>query len=514
MKRLHADPDQHIAFEAYAAWVRNFETEQALLAISRVCRAIELRDPRLKKSILGKKQDVGQWQLAHFAKALIERSNDYRSRKVDDTELYLACNYYNNIREPHPDDPLSETGRREVLNNLIRMSYSQFPFQITTHREDIPRTLILFEELAALAASEFDVARTFYDMTGMSVREFMVHGFFIWAMSENGEVPPVKPSINLRVKELLPEDKQIQFRDLVVADYQKFRECQEKQFIKPGFEKQQFNCLHIFPLIKTKRSGKVVCPVPLLLIRRITSGIYYQLQTAYSAGGVRNDFTTFFGRRLFEPYVGMQLRELKTPTDLLPEQDIGSEKTCDWILVENDAITLIECKSLGLTQRSKSFARTDDVAEDLRKRIVKAVQAFERTREAIAAGIGSLAYLKGNSTRNLIVFYDDIYLFNSLLYRELVDFELKALGLGDVVFQVISVRELEYVIPLLGRDTLAGTLDAKMGDKEHATWDMRTYIDRVLKERGETAVPENALLKSRFDALFDGLQVKWATNIG
>jgi hypothetical protein len=253
--RLRADSDQYISFESYVCWVRSHEAEQGLL----------------KETVLSK-YDVGQWQLAHFAKMLIEASNDFPSGRVNDQEFYLACNYYNNIREPNPDDPLTPEGRREILNNLIRISYTQFPYQMINHRADIPRALILFEELAAKVTSEFNVDSAFRALTGLSVREFIVNGFAIWAIVVAGEIPAASKPKDARLKELLPLEKQQRFRALVTADYATFRECQSKQFRKDGFEKQQFNCLQTYPLIRTQKSRKLgACPTltpePLVRLR-------------------------------------------------------------------------------------------------------------------------------------------------------------------------------------------------------------------------------------------------------
>ena len=246
-------------------------------------------------------------------------------------------------------------------------------------------------------------------------------------------------------------------------------------------------------------------PGTVAAVGRITRGIYYYLQDAYSSDGVRNDFTTFFGKNLYEPYVGKQLETLAGITELIPEQNIGSEKTCDWILIEGDAITLIECKSLGLTFHAKAFAETGDVAEDLRKRIIKAVQACERTRIALAKGSPGLERLKGKSTRNLVVLYDDIFLFNAPLYRELVDPELKELGLDQVPFQVCAIRELEFFIPIIEARGLAHTLVEKVADKEPATWDIGEYLNRLISEEVLKTHGPNQILNDKFEELFAGI---------
>lgn len=505
---IQPGPDGMISIEQYEHWVRRFGTEDALISIARVSRALEFKDPILEKSILNRSNSVGQWQLAFFAKTLINKSNDYRAKSVDDRTLYFACNYYNNVRDPHLKDPDTEETRRELLNHLVRMSYEEFPFQIINHRADIPRALILFEQLAESAAGAgFDVASAFREVTGLTVREFLFNGFAFWANAGAGAIKtPLTTSI-LALQDTLKPENQERFLSIVSTDYATFRKFQDKQLIKDGYEKHQFNCLNSFPLIRTGRRSLLVSPIPLLLIRRITRGIYYYLQEAYSKGGDRNDFTQFFGKHLFEPYVGMQLRSLPLHTSLSDERDISrSEKSCDWILTEGNAVTLIECKTLGLTARAKAFAETEIVTDDLRKRIVKAVHALARTKEAIDKGVAGFESLRGKTTRNLIVLYDEVYLFNSLLYRELLQNDLKQEGLENTPFQVCSIAELEYAIPILGQTPLASMLDGKISDRERSTWDLSVHIDHLVSEKALSDTEPNKILDAKFEEVFASLR--------
>lgn len=501
---LRADSNGQISFGMYERWARTFNVEEALPAIARLSRTLELERPIPKNSILNSPNNVGQWQLAFFAKTLIEKSNDYRAKPISDSALFYACAYYNNIRDPHLRDPVTEEARRELLNHLIRMSYEEFPMQVMNHRADIPRTMILFEELASAAGnSEFDVARAFREKSGLTVREFLLIGFAYWVHAGQGEIrPPISTTIP-NLKGILSPENQSKFLSIVAADYSRFRTNQQRQLIKDGYEKHQFNCLHLYPLIWTTRKRLLVCPLPPLLIRRVTRGIYYYLQEAYSKGKDRNEFTSFFGKQLFEPYVGMQLRTLRSKTELRPESSITkSEKSCDWILIEGESTTLIECKTLGLTARAKSFGEPNIVLEDLRRRILKAVAAFQRTERAIDSGAPGFGDLRGKPRRNLIVLYDEIFLFNSLLYRELLQNDLEASGLDKIEFQVCSISELEYVIPALANHSLGAVLDEKVANSERRTWDLGIFVQHLVSEARISPPGPNTILNGKFEEVF------------
>lgn len=249
-----------------------------------------------------------------------------------------------------------------------------------------------------------------------------------------------------------------------------------------------------------------MCPIPLLLQRRFTRGLYYYLLDAYNEGEKKNRFSTFFGKSIFEPYVGIQLRYHFSRRRVFGERDIGkSEKTCDWIIAEDDFITLVECKTTGLTIRSKSLADTEQIAEDLKKRIVSGVQACERTREAISRGQNGLGVFSGKPTLNLIVLYDEVYLFNAPPYKELVDVELKKVGLESVTYQVSPIAELEYALPALAKNGMGRLLSKKLGDPERRTWDLSVLIQHLVK-KGEIAEPErNAVLDAKFKSVFNPL---------
>lgn len=500
--------DKQITFEEYVRAVGGFNCGQGLTAIGQLSRAMEFDDPALERSIFARwiPQTVNQWQLALFAKTLIEHSNDFRRKEVSDKVLLFACDRYNQILDPFVGNPSSETTQRDVHNFLVRTAFEQFPSQLGNYRNEIARAFVLFEELAEVTKSDgFDIPSAFLKLSGLSVSDFMVIGVAYWAQAGKPIVAPMSTSV-ASLKSILTPENQERFLALTAIDYAGFRQCQEKQEWKSGFERFQFNCLNSHPLIVSNRFRQLLCPIPSLLLRRFTRGLYYYLLEEYSGGGRDNDFSSFFGKFVFERYVGDQLRSYFSSKRVLGERRIGnSDLSCDWMVVEDQFVILVECKTTGLTIRGKTFAETEQLTEDLKRRIVSGVKACDRTRNAIESGQPGFESLAGKRIINLVVLYDEVYLFNAPPYSEIVEDELKKAGLSGIAYQVAPIAELEYSLPVLAKAGFGNLLSDKMADAERRSWDLIAFIRRLIRE-GKAAKPEpNQILTSKFKAIFEPL---------
>lgn len=500
--------DKQITYEEYVQSVRAFNCGQGLAVIGQLSRAMEFDDPALKESIFNKwiPQTVNQWQLAFFAKTLIELSTDDRATEVTDKVLLFACDRYNQLIDPFVGNPEVKPTERDVHNFLVRTAFEQFPYQHGNYRNEVARAFILFEEIAEAAKGEgFDIPVAFLKITGLSVRDFMLLGVAYWAQAGTPIITPMTTSV-ASMKEVLTPEKQGKFLALTATDYAGFRQHQEKQEKKAGFERFEFNCLNTFPLINPDRFKKLLCPIPTLLLRRFTRGLYYYLLDAYSGGGKQNSFSTFFGKSIFERYVGEQLKSYFPPEKVLGELKIGkSEKSCDWMVIEDEFVTLIECKTTGLTVRGKTFAETEQLTEDLKRRIVSGVKACERTRKAIEAEQPGFEGLKGKRIIDLIVLYDEVYLFNAPPYRDIVEEELKKGGLPGITYQVTPIAELEHTLPALSKAGFGKLLSDKMADEGRRSWDLLTFTQSQVKA-GTVEEPEpNRMLSAKFEAVFEPL---------
>ena len=110
-----------------------------------------------------------------------------------------------------------------------------------------------------------------------------------------------------------------------------------------------YSSLRAYPLIKMKYMNilSVVCPLPTLLIDRITSGLYYEIVN-------ENNFDNCFGQS-FQHYVGkiLEISNKNNKINYIPESEyyIGRDRkdTIDWIAYDTDSALFVECKTKRLT---------------------------------------------------------------------------------------------------------------------------------------------------------------------
>jgi hypothetical protein len=119
--------------------------------------------------------------MAYMAKALIESGGNDHKREILNFEEYKRCaNLYN---EAQSGGDLESWGIPEWEAFFLGTSYQQFPTQANQDAL-IPRTLRIYTELANRAnhRRNFDIPSAFEKLTGLTVREFVAIGFWIWAV--------------------------------------------------------------------------------------------------------------------------------------------------------------------------------------------------------------------------------------------------------------------------------------------------------------------------------------------
>jgi hypothetical protein len=181
-------------------------------------------------------------------------------------------------------------------------------------------------------------------------------------------------------------------------------------------------------------------------------------------GGKRNDFAAFFGKNIFEAYVGMHLRKLYKKGRVLTEQRYkkNSHDTSDWIVIDSNAIVLVECKTSDLTKEAKTFAEQEQLLADLKKRVIKGITTCHRTAEDAkqkVEGLDDLSHV--NSFHYLVVTADYSFSSNSSVYRSLIDTELQK-TLGTIPrYHVISISDFEDIFSYLEEYSLSELLAYK-----------------------------------------------------
>jgi hypothetical protein len=401
---------------------------------------------------------------------------------------------------------------------FFRTGYQQFGHQLSPSERilHVARALLLFNDIPSRPEfrGKVDLPKSFLNHTGLSVEEFILIGLWIFIMIWSGANTTFELRDILRTDvPALTREKIELFLSAVSATYPEFRSACEHDASTAGhLSLYSFNPLEAKPIINTDRSGYVV-PDPLLLLDRVTMGIYHDFLRLHG-----EQFTAIFGK-VFEMYVG-DLLNAEYPSDQVcaeveygPKQ--GRRLSTDWIITEDDAAVLIECKVTRVPVASRA---TDDPAvlqADLIKGIGKAVKQLDRTRQDIANQVVGLEHLfRLTKTVPIVLTLDPLHMGNSPIVRDLVNQSLAGDGVQAPAFQVLSIMELEMALPLLRTRGFAKLLVDKMADNENiitgtAFFSLGSYLAQIAE--GEPRhVPEMIERRSRdfirdISAQFPGL---------
>lgn len=254
------------------------------------------------------------------------------------------------------------------------------------------------------------------------------------------------------------------------ADLQKYDETWE----------YTWNPLEAKPLISLDPTNRhrLYCPVPDLLLRRFSHGMYYDL--VKSAG-----FDTAFGTS-FQSYIGEVLCAVFSQTGFTvfeeKEYDTsnGRHHGTDWILGGPDANLFIECKTKRMKQAAKFSVGGPDLVGEMGIIADAVVQLYKNIREAEAGK--STWTPNGLPNFPLVVTLEDWFLFGPLpqdLLKGAVTDRMLTVGLdlalmGTMPYAVASAREFERFTGVI-KEVGIQTFFAKKCNADYSRWMWEEY---------------------------------------
>lgn len=211
----------------------------------------------------------------------------------------------------------------------------------------------------------------------------------------------------------------------------------------------RWNALEATPLVRlhSNRLHEYLCPVPDMLLRRVTEGLFYDL------GKSKVAFGNAYGHA-FESYVGDVLRAQfrgsthrvmeETPYEVSKKLKHG----VDWIVTDSTGHLMIECKARRMKLDAKVTADGDSLDEALDELAVSIVQHYRNVDDAKK---GRTHWIPDDlPVFPIIVTYEDWYVFAKHVVdrlHELVYEKLNKIGLVVLMetspFIVTSIAELE-----------------------------------------------------------------------
>ncbi|MFY2042723.1 hypothetical protein ACOTJN_28505 [Achromobacter xylosoxidans] len=408
------------------------------------------------------KDYVHHWELAVLAREVLLNASIRGHKSLIDIKVLSPV--INQIKDLSSFS--AETADvRQLLLHLHRLAHQQFPVQRGIQVADLMRHKLIFEHP--------DMEQVFLRGIGLSPAVFQFLGFAVATLVK--AAPKLVTSTDYTPFGISNEQRDKFFSRLIGS----------RTLLKERIEEMRrygrswaytINPLESTPLVNLDpaRPERVYCPIPGLVLRRVTSGVYYDLNRT-------KGFENSFGRA-FEDYVGLVLRKSCTmpgrwqvhkpaPYRVKKQEHHG----VDWILTDGTANLFIECKATRIKAEAVGAESHSDVQATVARLADMVVQNYRNISEALS---GITDWPKNTlPTFSLITTLEDFITFGSAVagpVREKVVEGLKAKGLsGQLVeripYSLVSAAEFEGICSVLNEHT-AFDLFSKKHEGEHADW--------------------------------------------
>lgn len=452
-----------MSYEEFVQRVRRHRPSELLVAVAK--SAIAFADPAAWKA----ERIRLPWSLAAVAKVSIVTGNEHRASGVTEQDVLEACAAYNGL-----DSPLSRqdgTIASSVGAFLVRTSQQQFPAQ-QSRFEEISRLTALFDRMDELDL-EIMSSGQLTGLLGCLLVEFAHAGFVIavGASSSGGFFDPGWPSLwdgPEAIQSTFPMTTVRQvFHDHFVTTFADVRtQAQRRVQPDPTLRHLEFNPLVSRPFV-TLPDGRHLAPQPAYAFQRLSpASVYYAGVDALPAGEL-DAFTRDVGR-VFEAYVGQQLR-LLSDADVLPEIRFdGDQRSVDWFAIFDDLVVLVEAKSTRLPDRARIGA--NELEDSLNRCLGKAFRQIDRTDRLLAEHHPAFATIPTDRPRIAIVATLEPYWnTNGTFLRRL-------LPKPALPTTVAAIREVEQLVTVIEAHGGPEILAKIASDPELSAWNLAAAL--------------------------------------
>ncbi|MFC1538976.1 hypothetical protein ACFL6H_06095 [Candidatus Latescibacterota bacterium] len=247
-----------------------------------------------------------------------------------------------------------------------------------------------------------------------------------------------------------------------------------------------YNPLISHPLIKVKyrHQDALISPMPTLLFRRFTQGLYYEICN-------ESNFGKPFGES-FQNYVGEVLEKVfvNHNYEIYPEREyyIGKERkdSIDWIVCNDDSALFIEVKAKKLRLEAKIEINDIDVLhEDLDKMAESIIQSYKTIGDYIENHYPHLKYNKERKIYPILLTLESWDIWVNQIRDMLLDkihekFELSNINicwLDEMPYTICDVEEFESLIQVINCYGINKVMGEKVFDSEKRNWPIKSFLN-------------------------------------
>ncbi len=460
-------------YKPFRNYMRRFSLVESLVDVWRYSLHILNDVPLPADYAIGKppfepiKRNVWPWELEILAREIVLNATTKGDRSLRRwNDLAGAINH---IKRLDNEAYTAFGDQRDVLLEMHRIVHRQFPWQIRIGVNPLMRAFRIFGG----GAVEAIVIREF----GLTMRQVLLIGI---AMTGHFQKSAVMS--NYDCSELgIPQDSARALFARITSKLDILRALTVKQQSYGPDWSYSWNPLEATPLVSFDQNHpeRVICPIPFYLLRRVSTGIFYDLVNT-------PDFDNAFGKS-FEIYVGEVIEFTCKPPRfaIMPEESyyIGSKKFhgVDWVLSDDTGHLFIEAKTKRLTLGAKIRSVNDDLDRDLVTMATAIVQHYQNILRALD---GKTRWKPdGLPIYPLILTLEDWFIFsptvvnilNNQVGRLLHERDVSKQVLTDMPFTIVSAHEFEaasQVIAQVGVDALM----SKKTSLEQRSWSLLQFM--------------------------------------
>ena len=456
-------------YKPFRNYMRRFQTLPALIALWSYARHVfdcESRPPGLPMgmplSLVPLNTHVYPWELEILVRETLLHAEPAVG-ELDLRQWNTLAKALNHIRRL--DDCLSaRTGGPALLQELNRMAHRQFRWQ---ERQDLAWIARIYK----IYTTEL-IDRLVQGELGMSTRQVVLLGSHIAGNFIARHT--LSTTLDYTSFGISREAAQELFAR-VTCDLSHLRaQLREQQSYDPAWL-YTWNPLELRPLIKLGPGtpDQVICPIPKYALRRLTTGIFYDLIPS-------KGFDHLYGTA-FQRYIG-EVCSVSCPTPLFTlraEQAYQVRKGerhdgIDWVLSDAGGHLLIECKTKRMSLGAKMLTDPERLETDLLALARAVVQTYKNTQDVIKGRTGWST--GGLPIYPLIVTLDEWYMLGPHLREKLhekIQRLLEEAGLSpslpiEMPLTIASVREFEFAVQVIAQVGVPGLMKEKTDPEHHS----------------------------------------------
>lgn len=470
MSRIH----RQIDYSEFVQRVRRHRPSDLLLALARV--AIAMRDREQWMNGLGRV--VTPWALGLAAKESIISGNQHREPGVSEADVLQICQAAANVRDPLGSD--SSLG--DVASFFTRTSHEQFPFQMSPF-EEIARTQAIYVDALAATSLTHLSAETLASALGCAPITLAGVGWLaaVGAQMNEGYFSPGwlhQPNFG-PICEVIPREVILDvFKRHFVSSAGQMRSSIRQNRVPELLRRWEFNPLQARPFM-AMQDGRCLAPQPAYAFHKLyPDSIYYAVAPALGP-----DFTNDLGR-IFQTYVGRQLREFSDAVVLDEIEYARGQRSVDFIVIWPDAVLLVEAKTTRLTAAARLGSARLSV--DLDRTIGEGFEQLQQTYGLIRDRHPAFASVPlDRPVLGMIVTLEPYWMANSPLLRDLM-----TVPAPSIPTMVASCRDLEHVVGAWSGGGAASTLLEVYTDPERSRSNLGTALPASALKRKNRLLEE------------------------